>query len=297
MGTDGGDGRIGEFVLERFGTQIFQQERTNLRLRIARKVPNFRRGNGRILFRFQRLTSAGVGCVAIETTDVLHDLEPNAGVRLLGRGQQRFQRVIAVRGAQRPRGLEADAIKRVVVQELFEFRDGFFVTAAGQLLEGQEASNDVAVFAKLRVEHGRGQIERDFDEESVIRIEANDLWRRVESKIKVLFFGSHMERAVGRAERAFEANGRGQIKKQNIFAQLLDLADGELGQLRALIPTVGDIKFRVVGMIDPLIEELIVRAAREFFNNGSKILGNNAAVSVAFEVGLDTAPIQLLAKL
>ena len=70
-----------------------------------------------------------------------------------------------------------------------------------------------------------------------------------------------MERPIGRAERAFEANGRGQIKKQNIFTQLLDLADGEFGQLRALIPTVGDIEFRVVGMINPLIEELIVRAA------------------------------------
>src|SRR6266702_4559978 len=52
-----------------------------------------------------------------------------------------------------------------------------------------------------------------------------------------------------------------------------------------------------MSMINPLVKELIIRAAGEFLDDGAEIVGDDAAILMTFEVGLDAAAVEILAKL
>ena len=121
--------------------------------------------------------------------------------------------------------------------------------------------------------------------------------RGVQGEIKIFFFGGNVERAIGCAECAFEADHSRQIEEQNIFAKFLNLADGKFGELRSFLPTVADLQFGMMGMIDPLIEKSIVGAARQFFNNGAQVFGGDTGVGVTFKIGFDAAAIEIYAEL
>src|SRR5439155_20251980 len=109
---------------------------------------------------------------------------------------------------------------------------------------------------------------------------------------KVFVFGGNVKRAIDYAECALEADRSGQIEEKHIFAKLLDLANGKFREFRTFLPTIGDLQFRVMRMIEPFIEEAVEVTAGKFLDHGAKILGRDAAVGVAFEVRFDAAAIQ-----
>ena len=150
----------------------------------------------------------------------------DARVRLPARSQERLQRFVGVNRAQRPRGFDAHAVKRVLVQPLFESGDRFLVLLRAQLFDGQQSPDRVVRVRQLRVKHGVRRVERDPGQQRVIGIEADYFRRGLKREIKILFLFLHLNRAVGRAEFALETNRERKVEQRNVVAEFLRLTDG-----------------------------------------------------------------------
>ena len=153
--------------------------------------------------------------------------------------------------------LEARAVKRVVVQPFLEFGHGFLVLFRAQLFDGQQPPDRIVLVRELRIEHWIRRLELGFRQQRVFGVKPDDLRRFGEGKIKILFLFLYLNLAVRRPEFPLEPDGKREVEEQNIVAQRLSLLDGDLRQFGDFIPTVGDFEFRMMRVIDPLIEELV----------------------------------------
>ena len=75
------------------------------------------------------------------------------------------------------------------------------------------------------------------------------------------------------------------------------MSDGDLREPGLFLPIVVHLQFRVVRVIDPLVEELVMRASRKLLDDGAQILGHHIAVSVSLQVRPDATPVKFLAQL
>ena len=214
---------------------------------------------------------------------------------MLERISQRLEGLVALDLAQPLRCRETHAVKRIVVQRVLELLQG--IALAAHLLNREQASEHVALVRELRVEHrGRGS-EGDFRQQRHPGIDAHALRRFRQRDIEVLRLVLHVQHAVHDAGLGLESNRQRHVEEQHVVAQALHLLDGELRQLRPLIPGVGDIQLGMMRVIDVLVEELIKRTSAQLLDHLVQVLGDHAPVLMTLQVGLDAAAIEILTEL
>ena len=75
----------------------------------------------------------------------------------------------------------------------------------------------------------------------------------------------------------YKTNFRPEIKEQYILGYLLRLFDGDFGELVLFQPVVADCQIGMPAVINPLIEESVIRPTRQFLDNRAEILRDHAA--------------------
>jgi hypothetical protein len=94
-----------------------------------------------------------------------------------------------------------------------------------------------------------------------------------------------------------ELNLQRHMKEKHPLGHLLDLFDGNFGKLTFVVPGVGDFEFRMMGMVDILVEETVVGLTGFLFDYGPQVLGDDITMAMAFEVGLDDIPVNVRSQL
>ena len=213
------------------------------------------------------------------------------------RSEQGFERFVRVDRAQGPGRLQARAVKRVVVQTFLEFGHGFLVLFRAQLVDGEQPPDRVILVRELRVENWLRCLKLDFRQQRVVGVKPDDLRRFGQGKIKILFLFLYLNLAVRRPEFPLEPDGKREVEEQNIVAQRLSLLDGDLRQFGDFIPTVGDFEFRMMRVVEPLFEELVVGTPGKLLDHRAEIFGHDVVELMAFQVRLDAAAIKVFAEL
>ena len=87
------------------------------------------------------------------------------------------------------------------------------------------------------------------------------------------------------------------MKEQDSVAELLRLLHTDFGELGFFIPSVGDLQFGMVCVEDVLVKKAVERSAGMFLDDRAQILGDDVAVAVSLEVGLDAFAEQVRPEL
>ena len=188
-------------------------------------------------------------------------------------------------------------MKRIVAQYVRQFFDGRLVLALGQELDGLQAAKRVGGVGQLRVELRGRRGEGDLGQQGEVGVDADDLRRLGQGEVVVLGQLGDRQGVVDRLAVGLETYRQRHVKKQDVVVDLLRLLHADLGQLGFLVPRVGDLQFRMVRVENVLVKKAVERPAGMFLDDRAQILGDDVAVAMPLEVGLDAFAKQVWPKL
>ena len=199
-------------------------------------------------------------------------------------------------GRQSVGGGLAHGKEGIFLEDPVELFEGHLVFLPGQLLDREEAADDVVLVRQLGEEHLLVGLEVDLGQDGHFRIEAHHLGSGLKGEVEVLALPGNLKGVKVDLVTDHEFDRQVEAEEGALLVGHLDLGDGEFHLPGQFVPRILHLELGVAREVDPLIEELREGPPAEFLEDLDEVLGDHGLVAVALEVGLHAFPIEILSQ-